>query len=66
MEKTECIWKAVEWADGDTRWRSLKAQFNNEKDAEEFYSNYIESLNYAHQAGVVDDIPTARDSETEE
>lgn len=66
MEKNECIWRSVEWADGNPRWRTLKATFNDEKDADELHMNYLESLNYAQQVGIVDEIPREPDTETEE
>ncbi|KAJ8924619.1 hypothetical protein NQ315_000769 [Exocentrus adspersus] len=57
IEKTECLWKAVEWADGGMKWRTLKAAFSSEMAAQEFHSNYLEGLNYAQEVGIIDEVP---------
>ncbi|KAG5883507.1 hypothetical protein JTB14_013934 [Gonioctena quinquepunctata] len=67
ITKNECIWKAVEWADGSMNWRTLKATFSSEIAAQEFHSNYLEGLNYAQQVGIVDEVPLLEhDLETED
>lgn len=66
MEKAECIWKAVEWAEGDMKWRTLKATFSSEVAAQEFHSCYLEGLNYAQEVGIIDEIPHENDTETED
>nr|XP_023030195.1 E3 SUMO-protein ligase RanBP2 [Leptinotarsa decemlineata] len=66
IEKNECTWKAVEWAEGAITWRTLKASFSSVAAAQEFHSNYLEGLNYAQQVGIVDEIPFEHDAETED
>ncbi|XP_018578374.1 E3 SUMO-protein ligase RanBP2 [Anoplophora glabripennis] len=66
IEKAECTWRAVEWADGDMNWRTLKATFSSDVAAQEFHSNYLEGLNYAQEVGIIDEIPHENDTETED
>ncbi|XP_066138982.1 E3 SUMO-protein ligase RanBP2 isoform X1 [Euwallacea fornicatus] len=66
MEQTnkECSWKAVEWAQGNNAfWHTLKATFSSVAAAEEFYSNYLEGLNFAQEVGAIDELPPQLDIE---
>lgn len=56
----------MEWADGDMKWRTLKATFSSDVAAQEFHSNYLEGLNYAQEVGIIDEIPHENDTETED
>ncbi|KAJ8969538.1 hypothetical protein NQ317_008618 [Molorchus minor] len=66
INKNECTWKAVEWAEGDMSWRTLKATFSSEVAAQEFHSNYLEGLNYAQEVGIIDEIPHENNTEDED
>ncbi|XP_056644005.1 E3 SUMO-protein ligase RanBP2-like [Diorhabda sublineata] len=61
--KNECIWRSVDWEEGNVRWRKLKVKFSNESAAEEFHSSYIEGLNYAQQIGYIDELPIEPEEE---
>ncbi|KAJ8957126.1 hypothetical protein NQ318_007342 [Aromia moschata] len=65
IDKNECTWKAVDWADGH-KWRTLKATFSSDVAAQEFHSNYLEGLNFAQEVGIIDGIPQENDTETED
>lgn len=62
----ECTWKSVEWADSsDPHWRTLKATFSSDIAAQEFHSNYLEGVNYAHEVGIADELPNEVDTESD-
>ncbi|KAF5304638.1 hypothetical protein FQR65_LT07920 [Abscondita terminalis] len=56
IEDNVCSWKAVQWADGNPRWQSLRATFSTYQDAEEFHCHYVDSLQFAHESGIVDQL----------
>ncbi|KAK4873399.1 hypothetical protein RN001_015428 [Aquatica leii] len=58
IEDNACVWKAMEWADGNPRWHSLKAVFSTYQDAEEFHCRYVESLQFAQESEIVDQLFT--------
>jgi len=63
IQGKECWWKAVEWArTDDLQWRTLKATFSSPVAAQEFHSNYMEGLNFAHEVGFVDGLPNEADN----
>lgn len=53
-----CTWKAVEWADSLFEWRNLRATFDTEEDACEFFASYLESIEYAKHSYILDELPT--------
>ncbi|XP_048524432.1 E3 SUMO-protein ligase RanBP2 isoform X2 [Dendroctonus ponderosae] len=58
IKDKECWWTAVEWATVDhLQWRTLKVTFSSTMAAEEFHSNYMEGLNYAQEANIIDALP---------
>ncbi|CAG9840153.1 unnamed protein product [Diabrotica balteata] len=56
-EDNECIWKAVEWAGGANSWRTLKATFDSDSSAAEFYLTFQEGHSFAFEISFVDKIP---------
>lgn len=46
-ENLSCNWQAVELDNYDYKWRNLKATFDSEEDANEFFASYTEAVGYA-------------------
>lgn len=65
MSNNECWWRAVEWANEELQWKTLKATFSSAAAAEEFYCTYKEGVNYAQECDIVDEIPTEHSEEVD-
>lgn len=46
-------------------YRSLKAEFDSQSTAEEFYVNYQEALSYVHKV-VTEDVPTGEEEDSDD
>lgn len=66
IDKNECTWRAVEWANFIPEWKDLKATFSSEMAAQEFHSNYLEGLTCAQNSNILDELPQMTEVETED